>query len=204
MNERIEEIREQLIKMEGQEEYLEEQLESYESRLINLREDLENHFKARFIINEVSEQTQKQFTDKIEILATMAIKAVFDRDFTCKLILEKKHNKSECRIVIMEDGEEMDPTDECGGGMIDVMSFILRIILHTYENPQSRKVIILDEPFKHMGNLSIKGAQMIKYLSEEMGIQFIIISHDANIIEALDTVYTIEYIDKESIVVGAN
>ena len=131
------------------------------------KEIYEKHIKARWILSEVVLKTQDKFKTKIEPLITSAIKSVFDRNFEFKLEFEEKRNKMECRPVILEDGDEFQPKDDLGGGMIDIISFAFRIVLWSLKNPKTRNSFILDEPFKNgLGDeLYIKAGKMLKKIS---------------------------------------
>ena len=156
---------------------------------------VENLIKARYILSEVARLTQENFQAKVEGLITMAIRSVFDRDFQFKLMLERKRNKLECRPVIIEDEHEYSPEKDMGGGLVDIISFAWRIVLWSMEKPRSRNVIVLDEPMKNMGDLVPLGGKMLKEISEKLGIQLIVITHDQELMGFGNTSYLFTHKD---------
>jgi hypothetical protein len=161
----------------------------------SLRDDL---VKARWVVSEVARLTQERFKERVETLVTMAIQSVFDRPFGFELVFEQKRNKMECRPVIYEMvGDRRvpyeDPQDDVGGSLIDIISFALRIVLWSLEKPSSRNVIILDEPMKNMGRLVSLGGRVLREVSSKLGFQLIIITHDQELGDIADRVFTVRH-----------
>jgi DNA repair exonuclease SbcCD ATPase subunit len=173
------------------------ELSEKESTLVARKETYENLIKARFILSEVAKLTQTRFTTYVEQLVTMAIKSIFDRPFKFKVDFDLKRNKSECflRIQEGEDEEPFVPKDELGGGMLDTISFALRIVLWSLQNPRSSNTILLDEPFKFVGQdeLLDRAGQMLKEISDRMGIQFIITTHQPKLTDIADKAWKVEH-----------
>lgn len=162
--------------------------------------------QAKWIITETQKTTQERFKDRVEKLVTMAIKSVYDRPLGFELIFERKRDKLECRPVIHEiqnNNKEIyeDPENELGGGIIDICSFALRIVLWNMEKPKSRNVIILDEPGKNLGDLIPLFGAMLREVSHGLKFQLIIITHDQAIMEIADRAWHVEHDGTESHVV---
>ncbi len=169
-------------------------------QLRRLRRDIKDHEKSRLILTEAGKIAQKNIKHKVENLLTLAIRTVFDRPLTFKLILEEKRKQTEARPVVIENGHEFAPKDDLGGGIIDICSFALRLVLWSISNPRSRNVFLLDEPFKFTGALIVKAGEVLQYLSKELGFQVILVSHDDELIAACDRVYRIHHDGTESVV----
>lgn len=162
-------------------------------RLKLLQEDL---LKARYVLVEVQQLTQKRFKEKFESLITLAIQSVWDRPLRFCLEFEHKRNQMQCNILVKEIVDDVeriydDLKNEVGGSMLDVIAFAGRIILWSLEQPRSRNVIILDEPMKNMGELIILGGQIIREISHNLGFQLIIITHDKELIEIADKAWSV-------------
>lgn len=75
----------------------------------------------------------------------------------------------------------MDLKDGISGGVLDTTAFALRVACIILHIPPRERVIFLDEPFRHFDDLNGKrerAAALLEMLSEELKIQFIIITHD--------------------------
>ena len=148
--------------------------------------------KARAYFQEIAETTQRDVADTLSVIITSAIKAVFDTDeYRCEIIFGTARNQSDAKLILIKGEEEIDdPLDSISGGMIDVAAFAARVGFIFLKG--SRKVLIADEPFKGVSE-DFKGRcpEMLRLLSEQLGMQFIIISHMKEMIDGADNVLTI-------------
>jgi len=147
----------------------------------------EQQLKAKWVLVEVSRQTQEQLKERIESLVNLCMKAVFpNRDYQFQSVFEIKRSKMEVEFTVLEDGHELSPKDEMGGSILDIISLALKIILWSIEAPRSRPLIIMDEPFRFTGKLVGKAISIVKELSQKLGIQFIINTHSDEVIDIAD------------------
>ena len=186
-------------------EFLNEDL-NVKSKKINLNlEKTDDLTQAKWIITETQKSTQERFKERVEKLVTMAIKSVYDRQLGFELIFERKRDKMECRPVIYEIQNGVkevydDPENELGGGIIDICSFALRVVLWNMQKPRSRNIMILDEPGKNLGELIPLFGAMLREISHGLKFQLIIITHDQAIMEIADRAWLVEHDGVESCV----
>jgi DNA repair exonuclease SbcCD ATPase subunit len=77
-----------------------------------------------------------------------------------------------------------------GGGVCDILSFALRIALLIISKNQ--KILIMDEPFKFISkDVKESAVEIIKRMSSDLGIQIICITHDVELIECADKIFTV-------------
>jgi DNA repair exonuclease SbcCD ATPase subunit len=159
---------------------------------------LKNHNDAKQLVSTAIELVHTEFKTEIENTVTEAIRAIFQRDIELRLVYEKKARGVDTRIVILENGEDLDPKDDLGGSIIDIISFTFRIILWNMSSPRSRNVFILDEPFRWTGKLVQVTGMIMKELSEKLDFQVIMATHDDELINIADKVFHIEHNGTES------
>lgn len=177
----------ELIQLKTKRSTILQQISEKSDIVQNESDHLEALIKARWVLTEVSRQTQEHLKHNIEQLVTMCLNEVFpERDFKFITEFQIKRNKMECEFRVDVDGNEYSPKDDMGGSILDIISFALRIILWSLENPKSRNTIILDEPFRFSGRLITKSVQMVKELSKKLNIQFIINTHSDEVIDIAD------------------
>lgn len=169
-------------------------------KMIQVKKNIINYKKARNVLLEVSEKTQNKIKIKIEEIITLALRSVFDEEFVFVLKFLQKRNRVEAVPTIKIGDEEFDPKDELGGAIIDIISFVFRPILWGMTKEKTRPIFILDEPFRFTGSLVKKAGEMVKFLSKELGLQIIIISHDRRLIKFCDQVYKVKKIRNKSFV----
>lgn len=185
-------------------QFLTEEFEKRDELIGERNREVDSMQKARWTLTEVQRMTQERFKERVETLVTMAMRSIFtERNFGFELVFEEKRNQMECRPVVYEIIKGVrqdldDPEFDFGGGLVDVVSFALRIALWSLETPRSRPVIILDEPMKNMGAMISLGGQMLREVAHKLGFQLIIVTHDDELIEIADRAYHIEHDGTES------
>lgn len=137
-------------------------------------EDVYELVKATAIHN----QTQCQV--RISSIVTRCLESVFPENrYTFSLVFEEKRNQTEARCILKDkDGNEFDPMTENGGGLVDVVTFGLRVACLVLTRPRPAKILILDEPFRFLSR-EYRGpvARLMEQLSSELGIQVIMVTH---------------------------
>lgn len=154
--------------------------------------DKVNHIEAREYILKAAQLTQENLEKHLSEITTKALEIVFEEEapkFIVKFV--PKRNTSECEMYFSDDGiNEMDPLDSCGFGAVDVASFALRISI--WALGKSRPTIIVDEPFRNLDSERMpRASEMVKILSEELGIQMIIVTHEEDLQSCSDKVFVV-------------
>jgi len=199
-------LREQFNKLRGAEMQIKTDIANLQHQHIEDTRSLHRHEKALAIIREVGLQTQQQLEYHISDITSMALQAVFDKPYELKATFIERRNKNECDITFYRDGNTYDPIDESGGGALDVAAFALRVASLSMLNNNAERVLILDEPFKHLkGEEANKRVlQMVKQISKQLGIQIIMVSDERVsrdiTLEAADAVFEIRLTDDVSII----
>jgi DNA repair exonuclease SbcCD ATPase subunit len=174
------------------------QLKKKKLRYMRIGRDIEAHNETITILTETSRAIHKETIERIESVVTLAIRYVYDRPFEFRILLDEKRKNIEARMVVMEGEHEFSIKDELGGGIVDIISFALRIVLWNIQSPKTRNLFFIDEPFKWTGVYIEKAGQMLRYLAKELGLQIVLITHDDALMEVCDRVYRISHNGTES------
>lgn len=139
---------------------------------------LKNYNDALVVVKEVGLKTQQQIEIHIGNLVTSALDFILpDNSYTFKMTFKERRDQIECDLMLEKDGEILDPVSSVGGGVVDVISFALRMASISILKGTIRPVLLLDEPFKHLSNdKQGKAAKMLQTLSHKLGVQVIYIS----------------------------
>jgi len=163
-----------------------------------LSKTLDDLEESRNLIQEASIRTQKELEYHISSIATKMLQTVFEDSIEFNVEFVTRRNTTECDLLIKEDELQMKPLDSCGYGVADVASIALRISYWKLTD-NIRNVFILDEPFRNLDKEKQPiAAQILKELSEQLNIQFIIVTHNKELIEIADKVFYIKKEEKES------
>jgi len=193
VNTELKKMRDKLNQDKGKRNLLIEQLKQTEENVTKYETFYENCLKARTVVQEVAESTQKSIEFHISNLVTMALASVFGEDaWEFKLQFVQRRNKTEADLLFLKNRNETDDIlNTGGGGVSDVASFALRIALWSVK--KTRPTFILDEPFKFVSvGLQNKCSEMIKEISEKLKLQIIMVSHLPEIIYSADKIIEIK------------
>lgn len=166
---------------------IKDKITDLEEKVESEKHKLEVIEKSRVVVQKVAKDTQEQLEYRISNIVSLALASVFADPYEFKVRFVERRGKTECDLLFVRDNEEYDPINDSGGGPLDVASFALRLAFWTMN--KTRPVFILDEPFKNLSvDLQEKCSEMVKILSEELGVQIIMVSHLPMIIQSADSV----------------
>lgn len=150
--------------------------------------DLKNIEGAQTFLRELAERIQSEVHKQVADVVSKCLRNVFanhpDGPYEFKIKFVKKRNKTDAVLLFTRNGMELDPQDEAGGGVLDVASFALRLACALSSQPAVRKLMVLDEPFRHVSiKLRPIVASLLAELAKETGTQFIVVTHITEISE---------------------
>jgi DNA repair exonuclease SbcCD ATPase subunit len=180
MNNQIQQYRNKLERQKGKKEQIEKSISNLQHEIREKQRDLHRHEQAREIVKTVGLSTQQQLQFHISNITSLALESVFDDPYKLQVEFIQKHNKTECELRFVRDDMKIKPLDASGFGAVDVAAFALRIASWSMQNPHSRNVMILDEPFKHLKGeqTNLRLLDMIKEISKKLNLQIIMISDE--------------------------
>jgi DNA repair ATPase RecN len=144
------------------------------------------------ILQEIAVQTQRELEFRISHLVTCALEAVFDDPYEFRVHFDIKRGQTSVSFGFFRDGFEVDPMNGAGVGAVDVASFALRLSVLGLIGGKVDRVLILDEPFKHLSvDLQDRAGEILRDLSHEMGVQVIMITHEDRIADYADRTFQV-------------
>jgi DNA repair exonuclease SbcCD ATPase subunit len=192
MRNEIQTYRNLLERQKGQKIQIEQSITTLNQELRDANRDLRRHEQAREIIREVGIKTQQQLSFHISDITSLALEAVFNEPYELKVEFVQRRNKTECDLYFERNGERIDPLTASGGGAVDMAAFALRIASWSMLRPHTRNVIILDEPLRFLSvDLQERASIMIKEISEKLGIQFILVTHNDTLTSYADRTFQV-------------
>ena len=186
----IEKYRDKLNQTKGKVSALKQEVDDYTLKEEENRNRMLALEQALVFVQDVAQKTQEQLVLHIQDVVNTALDTCFPDEYVFNLVFEIKRNKTEARLVFMKNGFEIDPMEASGGGVVDVASFALRIA--AWSLGKTNNVICLDEPMKFLSrDLQPRAGEILQEISKKLGIQFIMVSHVADIIQSADRVFEI-------------
>ena len=180
--------------MQGRIDLLHEQKDKADERIDAFATKYKHMERVVGVLQKYSKAKEQVLREKLDNIVTKGLRFIFGEGYRSKL--EFGINRGQATIkpkIITEiDGKELEAeiADAHGGGLVDVTSFIYRMLVLSLVKPRRRRVLFLDECFKHLSEEYLEPAGMfMKQLSEKLGIQLIIITHKKQLMDIGDVVY---------------
>lgn len=138
-----------------------------------------SYAEAADAIAKLAERLGSQTVKTFESITNRCLETVFGDAIKLKLHHAESGGGTEVKVTVSTcDGEDVDPLTACGGGVVDVVSFGLRLAAIICDVSQPRKILILDEPFRFVSvNYRAKLADMLESLASQCGVQIIMVTH---------------------------
>ena len=176
----LSQLRQRLDQDRGRLQAVRESMAATESDRERLKLEALDIEESGIILQVVAQKTQEQVGIYLDDMVTAGTEAVFpnDTDYVFKADFVQRRGQTEVDLMLADkDGHRIRPSDQDGGGLVDVVAFLLRVALWTLGR-DTRPVIILDEPFRNLHGREDqrRASELIGRLSERLGIQFIIIT----------------------------
>ena len=188
------EIKEKLNTLKVKKQSNEELLKSRKQRLEEIKTETEEVLKSISVCQSVATEVQKQLSVKIDTIVNLALATCFGDEYTFKLNYIPARGKTEVEFLLLQNGKEIDPKEQNGGGLVDVLCFALRVAVFNISHTDN--VMVYDEPMKFLSKgFREKASELVHTLSERINIQFIEVTHITEMMENSDKQFVIKKIN---------
>lgn len=181
----LREIRTKFEQKVGRRNQIASDLEAIVAERKQVEKEIGYSEKAQAIIQAVAQATQQELQYRITEPVSLALASVYQNPY--KMVAEFQitgRGTTECNLGFERNGNIIKPLEASGGGPIDIASFALRVGSWSLQQPRSRNVLILDEPFKWVQRDKIPlCSQMLQEVSLQLQLQIIMVSHFPELIE---------------------
>jgi len=174
----LEQLGPKLTKLANQNELEAARLAEEQKALQSLLERQGLLDEASGVLNGIAAEIEHQTHRKIAALVSFCLEAIFDEPYGFQIVFERKRGTTEARLVFLRDGHEIDPMTASGGGVLDVVSFALRLACLVLARPARRRILFLDEPFRFLSrNYLPRMVELLQTLADQQGVQILMVTH---------------------------
>jgi len=173
-------------------ELIEKDIENSTNSIKKIVEDINVHKEAEEVINAAILITQEGTKEFIESIVTKALQIVYDDSYYFVMEFNIKRNQTEITLLVQQE-DQLYELNQLGGGVSDVVSLALRLAFYALTDYNKSNVFVLDEVGRNLGQKRIKFGEMMKELSECLGLQLIVVTHSIDIAGQADIIYEIEH-----------
>lgn len=152
--------------------------------------------KVVAVVQKLTEISRKETLEKVAAIVTTALQEVKDPNLSFRINYKTERSQAVAEFVVYNSKlkAEMDPIESCGGTLVDIIEFALKISLLLKWQPQLSRVLILDEALKHVSAVDKPAmAQFVRKVTEKLGIQLILVSHSSELISDAHKVFSVSH-----------
>jgi len=196
----FEDLKEKYIRLKVNLENLDTKYKKLSSKLASSKKDLIIFEDAKEIISSSMHEVQLGFKSTVEETVNEVISFIWDdREYRFELSPKEKAGGYEWEPKIFDGEEELDDLKtDVGGGLISTIGFVFKIVFHILSEKNLRNTLIFDEPVSNLGLLTAKFGEIVSFLSDKFGVQFIIVTHDKNLCSLTGNKYIVVHNGKYS------
>lgn len=190
----INRIKQLFLQSKGMKKQVENNLIQNKITLDNLNKRIKLLEQAQAFLQKVAQDTQSQLKFQIEDIVNLALETCFPNEYQFQLQFNIARGKTDAELVFLSQktGRVIDPMNASGGGVVDLTAFALRIASYALEQDVDN-VIILDEPFRFISrDLQARAGEILKTLSEKLGLQILMVTHIVEMIDIADKVFEVK------------
>lgn len=153
----------EVVKIKHEHKLMMENIEKTKKLIIKSENDRKTHCKAVELLTIVQGVTRDKIKDGFENIVSWGLKYIFQEDYKFCLVFGRRGNLNELDFAIKSPDldEAINPMDSRGGGILNVVSMVLRLVLMEVSTPKINGFMILDESFKN-----VNGQQYINQLNQ--------------------------------------
>jgi len=191
LEDQFSELTRKLGEAQGEYKHILDEKNKLEMNLCKLDHDKEVYSKAVELLAVVQKVSQAKIKEGFEGIITHALQYVFENESSFELEFGRRGNLQELDFNLKKPGfeEAYDILDTESGGVIDIVSISLRLVLMEINTPKINGFLLIDEPFTGVSkdeDYLPRARDFVQEIQQKLKRQIIIISHEAIFTESSD------------------
>lgn len=197
----LQKVEKTLVVKKSKLENLTARKESLEKKMSEL--NIEVLEESIIVLQKLSERQREMAKIRLEELATEALRYSMGGEYSVIIDLENIRKRPQASLYICkkayEDREEIDeedledPLSDNGGGIVDVVSTAIELVVMQAQTPIIEGPLILDEPFKMLSEEYVPMmSDFLKKISKDFNRQIIMVTHDKYLAQSAKSKIVIE------------
>jgi len=184
------ELEDKLLQLETLRDQQIKRKNDLEKEIDNLSNDVVILDKVSSLFKHLLDVLLDEKKQEIQKLVTYGLKSVFtEQNLKFHINIEPKYNTIHTTFKTEQVGiTEGDVLESFGGGVVNIESFLLRII--TLFQTKLSPFMFMDEVFSHLSEDYVDNcSKLLKNLCDELGITLFLITHKEQMLNHADKVY---------------
>lgn len=125
--------------------------------------------------------------------ASRGLSLVFGQDLRLSVETKTVRDMTSMVLKLKENGVDLDDiVESTGGSRVAVLDMLMNLMFLLSVQPPLEPLMVLDEPFGSIEDAHLPAlGQLLREIHEQRGVQFIIVSHETELMDAADVVYEV-------------
>lgn len=170
----------QAVAMHAQYELVTAQRRQTQDRVQGLRATLDLAGQAVAVLRQLGAAGRDRLKRTLEPLAAQGLREIFGEDARFEIVFKPLPKSGfSAQIVTGVGAQRGNPVNTDGDSVAQILSDgVLRTLITCLHRQGVNRIIALDEPFAGVDKANLRPLfQLLRGLSEEMGVQFIMVTH---------------------------
>jgi DNA repair ATPase RecN len=190
--------------------YKADRYDELNNRILKLNHEIESkdssittHNQAEDFIQNVSREIKNDVKERVNVLLNIGLQEFLPDKYAFSMDFIDRRGQTEVVFSLKDSaGNEFALDSAVGGGVVDLISFCLRVVFWSLMRPRTRPVFILDEPFRFVStDKQHVFSHLLQGLKKKYGIQFIIITHDETFQCEADKTFSVSHDGERSVII---
>lgn len=197
-------VEKHLLVAKSQKKMLIDQKDKLVKVINDLKSESQLILSEKEFIKEVCEKGRIESAKFLENLVTNSIQYILGDEYSVSIHFDERGSTPTAEILVRTSigGYEVDvdPANEDGGGIADIVALVFQALYIVLTTPNSKTPIFLDEPTKFVskGIYAENTANFLCELSQVYEKQIVMVTHDDSLASIADLSYTVTIDDNGS------
>lgn len=190
---RAESLGQELSRREGAREAVAAALAEAEERVAATGNEAEILDAVLNLLQGMEGAFQRNFQHSLAAIVSEGLSQVFGETLEVRIEASTRADMSAIHFRLIKNGNEEDIMEGQGGGYINIIAFLLRVLLILAARPLLRRLLVLDEPFAMVSpEFRHSTAEMVAALVDRLDFQMIMITQEWEYVDMADVAIKVE------------
>ena len=151
------------------------------------------------VFRTVANDRRKALKARLEKLLSYGLRVVFEESLELEVEYKKWGASDRVYLNVRDANVMTELTHYRGGGLVEIVSILIRLLILAMYKPNQRRFFMADEPFggvseDHLAALS----KLLRELAEKLDMQMVVVTHSPGLYEFADKVYEVRKVNGQS------
>ena len=195
VDDRLQGLQRELARHEGAREAVATALAEAEERVSNTGDESDILRTVLDRLTGMGKIWERKFQESTATIVSEGLSLVFGQELQLQIKPSTKADMSAVEFVLIKDGQEEEIMTGQGGGYVNVIAFLIRVLLIVASRPLLRLFLALDEPFAQLSQeFQEPAAEMVAALTERLGFQVVMVTHERDFASVADIAYSFQVV----------